>query len=141
MLKFNFFKYFFSDNRRDKGAVALLLSFIILSVIFIISVGMAIVRMVEIRLAYNIFESTAAYQAADSGIEFALNELRSDPTGKTIAGIFCDGDNSDKGKVAVGNGYYCLGLTREGTDVKTVKSIGEFNDTKRAVEINLDLDD
>lgn len=140
MLKFNFFKYFLSDNRREKGAVALLLSFIILSVIFIISVGMAIVRMVEIQLAYNVFESTAAYQAADSGIEFALNELRSDSTGDTITGVFCD----DEAKVSVGDGSYCLGFTNsscQAEEVSKVKSIGMFGKTKRAVDVSVMTDD
>ena len=133
MLKFNFFKYFSSNDRRDKGAVGLLLSLIILSVVFIISVGMAIVRIVEIRLAYNVFESIAAYQVADSGIEYALNELSFDPTGSTITGVFCD----DGDKVVVGDGSYCLDLTYAGTDVKSVKSIGELKNIRRAVEINL----
>lgn len=135
MLKFQIFKYVLSDRRREKGAVGLLLSFIILSIIFIISVGMAVIRLVEIRLAYNVFESTAAYQAADSGIEFSLNELRSDSTGSAISGVFCD----DGAEVPVGDGFYCLDLTKEGTEVKTVKSIGKFNDIRRAVEISLNV--
>lgn len=134
MLRFNFFKHFFTNNRREKGAVGLLLSFVILSIVFIISVGMAVVRMVEIRLAYNVFESVAAYQAADSGIEFALNELRFDSTGETISGVFCDNEDEE---ADVGDGHYCLRLTREGADVKSVKSIGWVNNTKRAIEINL----
>ncbi|MEK7627694.1 MAG: hypothetical protein AAB397_03880 [Patescibacteria group bacterium] len=136
MLKSIFFKYFLSDNRREKGAVGLLLSFIILSIIFIISVGMATVRLVEIQLAYDVFESVVAYQAADSGIEYALNELQIDLTGSAIGaivGVFCD--NYDK--VAVGDGFYCLDLTYAGLDVASVKSIGMFKDTRRAVEINL----
>ena len=133
MLKFKIFKYFLPDNRRDQGAIGLLISVIILSVIFIISVGMAIVRMVEIKLAYNVLESVTAYQAADSGIEYALNELRSDLTGKDIA-VLCDTGVD----VLVGGGFYCLVLTRaEGFNVTSVKSIGKFKDTRRAVEINL----
>jgi len=137
MLKLNFFKYFLPDDRRDKGAVGLLISLIILSVIFIISVGMAIVRIVETQLAYNVLESVTAYQAADSGIEYALNELRSNLTGEYIEGL-CDDGIDDGIDVSVGDGFYCLVLTRaEGLNVTSVKSIGNFKGTRRAVEINL----
>lgn len=120
------------NSIKEKGAIALLLAIIIISVVFTISVGMAIVRMVQIKFALNVSDSTISYQAADSGIEYALSKIQSDSTGSNI-----DGGSICPNEAEIGLGKYCLELDYAGDDVVSIRSIGKYRNTKRAVEIRL----
>lgn len=116
---------------REKGAVALLVTVIILSVIFVIASSMTVVRIIEIQFASDVSESNAAYEAADSGMECALNQIQEDSTGATIAANCPNG-------TAVGAGSYELSIiSYVGADVEKIKSIGTAQGTKRAVEVTL----
>lgn len=119
----------FQEN--EKGAIALLLTVIVLSVIFVIAAGMAVIRIIELQLALDVSDSVEAYQAADSGVECALNEI-DDDSDITSANLIsnCNG-------VVIGDESYTLEIiSRDASnDVEKIKSIGESAKIKRAVEV------
>lgn len=131
----------------EKGVIALLLTVIILSVIFVIATGIAVVRLIEMKLAFNISESMIAYQAADSGIDYALYEIirpGGDPTGGTIpSSRICE----NYIPLIPGNpqyGEYCLKLVCPTTspcdgseNVSEIRAIGASSKTKRAIGVKL----
>lgn len=135
-------------QKYSRGVVALLLTVIILSVIFVIATGIAVVRLIEMKLAFNVSESAIAYQAADSGMEYALYKIKGsggDPTGLTIINDSSPRICDSMLELIPGSpqyGKYCIKLVcGTGTcgvdNVTEVTAIGASLKTKRAIGVSL----
>ncbi len=107
--------------KKQKGAVAVLLTIFIVSTILIIGVGLARIFLAEIRMSIHFSESPAAFYAAESGIERGLFEEI-----KGSGAVSCS-DN-------VGAASYTLTVTRNGDEV-VFNSVGSFRQVLRAIEV------
>jgi Tfp pilus assembly protein PilV len=101
------------NHQTKKGAISILLAVLILTSVFIIVFGLSGIMLKQIRMSGQASDSVKAYQAADSGIEWALYQVK-----QGIAGS------------------YCLEITA-GTqdDPEGIKSIGKVRQVRRAVEV------
>jgi hypothetical protein len=68
-------KSFFYKKNRQKGAVAILLVFLILSVTLLISAGLSVIFVQQIKNSSLMSQSTVAFYAADAGSEYALYQI------------------------------------------------------------------
>lgn len=111
-----------------QGAISILLTILILSVVLVIAFGISSVLLRQIKMSGQTSDSVRAYQAADSGIEYALNQVKG---GSPIPdGKICDN------WTPVDSGSFCLEITA-GTPAapEGIKSIGQAGQTQRAVEV------
>ncbi|OGZ34100.1 MAG: hypothetical protein A3I88_03215 [Candidatus Portnoybacteria bacterium RIFCSPLOWO2_12_FULL_39_9] len=117
---------------KQNGAVSLLLTILVLAGILVIALGISKIILQEIRMTGQVGESTKAYQAADTGIEWALYQVikvkQPIPDSKLCAN---NGWTNLDSQTA-----YCLEIT-QGTPQtpEKIKAIGRVNRVRRAVEI------
>lgn len=115
---------------KSKGAVALLLTILILSAILAISMVVAAITLTEMRISESARQSTPGYFAAESGIEKALYYIRilGDRPSPTLESPYLTGS------VLAGKGSYEVYIVETSPDL-IMKSIGEYMDVRRALEI------
>ena len=119
-------------QKNQKGAVSLLLVILILSGILIIALSVSKIVLREIQMTAQISESVRAYQAADTGIEWALYQII-----KVKQPIPAERLCNNNGWTSLDNQTaYCLEITNGTPQVpKAVKAIGRVNKVRRAIEI------
>jgi len=124
----------------QKGAIALILTLVILTVLLIVALSMADLTLKEIKMSKSVKESLLAYQSADSGIEYALYKIKNGATDLAglglVAGEECSGASTKW--FDVGNSKYCLEPTIDASGITAVESTGKFRKTRRAVMISFD---
>jgi Tfp pilus assembly protein PilX len=64
------------NHQTKKGAISILLAVLILTSVFIIVFGLSGIMLKQIRMSGQASDSVKAYQAADSGIEWALYQVK-----------------------------------------------------------------
>lgn len=71
----------FSDKKnKEKGAIAIILTVLILGVTLLIAMGLSLIFVQEIKNSGLVGQSSPAFYAADAGAEYALYEiLKADP--------------------------------------------------------------
>ncbi|MFC1700750.1 hypothetical protein ACFLZ0_01255 [Patescibacteria group bacterium] len=135
---------------KQKGAIALILSIFILSGLLIISLSVSNLTIDQIELTRQIEESTGAYLAADSGIEYAMSIINRESgiaindfynkVSLNIGGLFnansiCSGA-STTWFVINADAIFCLEPTDVGGDIVAFKSIGEYKGRiRRSIEM------
>ena len=93
----------------------------------------------EIKMTGQTGSSTKAYQAADSGMEWALLARKE---GKRIADLgltldtMCGGNNPNW--FHIDDCSYCLELGEEGGQINYFKSVGKCGKVRRAIEVTYD---
>ncbi len=123
-------KRYSNETTKEKGAVYILLTVLILSAILAISIVITNITLYEIRMSESVRRSIPAYFAGESGIEEALYYIR-------IQGLR-PSPSLDvpflTGSILGGEATYEVYIVD--TDPELImKSIGEYSDVRRAVEI------
>jgi len=143
-----------------KGAISIFLVLIILSSILLITGIISYLMIGEIKIARDTGFSSSAYQAADSGVEFALwarktgigiSEIQDDFIAiidcpclnpEESGACDCAGDTcwmclgSNTCWFPVNDCSYCLDLEEGGGKIVHIKSIGKCKDIRRAIEVS-----
>jgi hypothetical protein len=91
-------KKVFEENKRDgqKGSAIVLMVLVLINALIIVSV-IASISLVEGKMSSNIKNSTPAFQAADSGIEWVLKKISDEAdANKKISIVFGPLDSSGK---------------------------------------------
>jgi hypothetical protein len=112
-------------NQKQKG-ISVLYAVFIMSILMAISFGISAILISQIKMLGEIGHSVVAFYAADSGIEEILLN-RDSPL------------NIDETTLANGATYEVFVTPAGGdclADYYCIKSIGEYQKTKRAIEIN-----
>jgi|GEM_PF-6895243 len=136
---------------KNKKASILAYSLIVISVMIVIVTSISVVSVIEKKGAVSTDASVQAYQTADSGVQIAIKKINKviteNAAGSTsIGSVFTDcGDYKFQD---AGAGEYRLSFfdNEEGTgpslgcgakieDIQNIKSVGEYKDTVRAVQV------
>ncbi len=113
---------FSENNNQEKGAVAILLTLLILSVIFLIVFGLSAIFVNELKISSWARRSTPAFYAADAGAEYALYRV-------TQSGNASENFSGDLHIGASFSGSWDKNTRR-------ILSSGRYLQTVRKVEIN-----
>lgn len=106
---------------KEKG-VSLYLAIVILSVLTAVLLALVSISVSQIKVIWTLSDSIKAFYAADTGIEQALYQVRKEGNYNNFLGK--NGDSS-----------YQVFITSDANGV-SIKSIGNYNGTKRAIETN-----
>lgn len=128
---------------KDQGSV-LIFSLIILSVILIITLGIASATVIEKKMAGTTNKSIVSFQVADSGAEIILKKIKDVNYSGLISGLGNCSLNEISGNIGTGSdkNYKVtffdvdgnpLACTDEISDINRIKSIGTYGQTSRAV--------
>jgi len=145
-------KKIFTQNLNSKGAASIFLVMAVLAAVLAIALGSSSVVSTEIRSNLDSGESTAAYYAAESGMEKAMYDKSQNivPNGNRCAATDCPGGST--GVVCAGPGSwtctssaltpalpYCIIVTPtnecDPNNITSIKSVGEYKSTRRSIEI------
>lgn len=133
-----------------KQGSVLAYSLVIISVMIAIAASVSIVTIAEKKSASSTNSSVQAYQIADSGVQLAIKKIKdgADEEDKKIRDIFTDCSNGVVNEdISVIDGEYKLSFFDNGTpsmqlvcddpveDIDTIKSVGTFKGTARAVQV------
>jgi Tfp pilus assembly protein PilX len=120
-------KKFLVNKLNSKGAISIFITMSVLLAVLIIALGSSSVAMTELKSSLNSSDSTVAYFAAETGIEEAMFVIKG---GNNPA-------DSCYAWTSVGDASYCLIVTGALNDGNLiVKSIGEYNTTRRSIQIS-----
>ena len=141
---------------KQKGVVSIFLVVVILAVILVIALGFSNISSQQISISKQLEVSAKAYQAADSGLEYALSKYRAykEKVPPPAAGDIYEFPNNicdingncslGAGCPSVGEGQYCLrlednsgGAVTSWDAVSLVKSFGKAGNTRRAVGVKI----
>jgi hypothetical protein len=112
-------------KEHQKG-VALYISLIIMAILLAIGLGITIIIIGETKIMRNIGDSVIAFQAADTGIENALYNMRHlDPPDNT----------SNIGLTAMGDSSYFVEYI-PGPSLESWRSVGDYKGEERAIQID-----
>jgi len=127
----------------SKKGISILFAILILSVVLSIGLGISYISIQQIKTTREIGYSTVAFFAADTGIENVLYEdkLCRPPSCSTSTPLsFCNPDCT-----GLKNGYSTSSFlennasyfaTFSSDTVSTIRSIGSYKTTKRAIEVS-----
>ena len=139
---------------QQKGASAILITFMILSIVLVIGLGFSYITNLEIKNTREATASIKAYQLADTSLELAIEfanswpqqtgYLTSAPDSGYICGSGCDiGDNC----FSLGDGQFCMifldssgnpvDFTKPFGNVHTIKAIGKVGSARRSTAVNI----
>jgi hypothetical protein len=114
-----------------------------LGIVLAIALSISAVSIKERNASIGSTQSIKSYQSADSGIEQVMTLIKAN-TGLTIAEIDTDGDCSDGEfnssesyvvQLKDSTGNIITGCTTPIASIASIKSIGTFGNTQRAVEV------
>ena len=146
------------EKINQKGVVSIFLVVVILAVILVIALGFANISSQQISISKQLEVSAKAYQAADSGLEYALKQYKDyvdnlpvPPALPLPSAYFptniCNSSGNcplGVGCPSVGEGQYCLrlednsgGAVTSWDAVSLVKSFGKAGNTRRAVGVKI----
>ena len=130
-----------------KGSV-LVFTLLVLFMLLISALGIASVTLIERKTSGTTGKSTQSFQVADSGAEVVLQKIYKDSSsGDTLNDLFVGCSSGQiSGSINVGKDYsVTLYTDQEGTtvadcadnvaDIRLIKSVGSYAQTKRAVEV------
>ena len=111
---------------KSKG-VALILSVIILTAVLAIALTAGKIFTDKLKMSRNTSDSMKAYYAAESGIEYALYQIKQTPSWTPT--VNCSDPNQ---WTEVDGAKYCLEKTGD-----TIKAIGKAGETRRGIEVEV----
>jgi len=117
----------FSDKKnKEKGAIAIILTVLILGVTLLIAMGLSLIFVQEIKNSGLVGQSSPAFYAADEGAEFALFQILKKGEGPQADVL-----------LNKANGFFMYNETAKVTWTDTsINSLGFFGGTRRRVQIN-----
>ncbi len=130
-------------KKLSKTGSILVYSLILMFAILTISIGLTRIVVTKQKTASDTNKSSQAFQVANSGVEKVLQELKGQSGNiGSIANLNCSGDRSTfsfgDGTVTVkylNSSGDTLDCSDSISDIAKIKSVGEVNNTKRAVEV------
>lgn len=108
--------------KSQKGAIALLLTVLILSIFLLIALGLSGLMTSQLKMSRETEYSGISYFAAETGIEKAIYDEYK-------------GTGASPGSGTVGDGSYEI-IINEGPP-KIIQSIGTYKETKRSIEVTI----
>lgn len=110
--------------KNQKGSVAMILSILLLSIVFVISTGITVLIFNQIKMSSQIGQSVVAFYAAESGAERCLYDVRKyELSSCSYSDIQLDFNSNAKYTTTYNNS-------------PPIESTGIFVKTSRAVELN-----
>lgn len=120
---------FLAGSRFSQRGVAIYLAFMVMTLLLALALGISAIVFGQIKTIRSMGDSVVALYAADTGIEDAL--MRADPlTECPCAGSFANGAIYSV-QTFLPTDPSCTGATNY-----CVRSVGEFNGTRRAIQIS-----
>lgn len=110
--------------------ISIYLSFIIMTILLAVALGMSTIFLGQSKIIKSMGNSVIAFYAADSGIEEVLSSDRSSPSSSCSEAFPCSLDNDASYYLIIVDGASC------GAVNYCIKSIGTYQNTRRAVEIS-----
>jgi hypothetical protein len=134
-------------NKNKPGSI-LAYSLIIISIMIAIVATMSIATVISKKSASSTDASVQAYQTADSGVQLTIKEIDNN-LGATISSVFSDCTNGVISDQSYGslNGTYTISFYSDEAgstlmdcsdqvkDIRSIKSVGTYNGTVRAVNV------
>ena len=138
---------------KNKKASILAYSLIVVSVMIVIATSISVVTVIEKKGAVSTDASVQAYQTADSGVQMAIKEINKiistgNSSSTSIGSVFanCVDPNSADGSIFAGAEYKLsffsdeegntpIGCSATIDQIQSIKSVGEYKDTVRAVQV------
>ena len=117
-------------NNKNKGAVSVIMSVMILNILFVVGSGISFLIFQQAKLSNQTGESVVAFYAADSGAEQCLYQIRK----KTGAGCDTPGGGTVVGPSEPPTIQMSYVVEYNGTD--TIISKGNFKSTNRALQLS-----
>lgn len=122
----------------QKAAISIYLVLIVLMGVLMIATAIASFMLLQQKMSIETGLSSKAYQAADSGMEFALlvgkqGKTIEDLTSEFGQGWMCSEENARW--FSVNDCSYCLDLQEEGGKITNFKSIGRCGSVQRAIQV------
>ncbi len=124
------------NNCKQERGAAILLTFLVLTTVFVIALGISGLMLGETKMSREVPRSLRAYYAAESGIEKSLydarkgagaNDIGSPPRCSSGTGAIClDAENAT---------CYSIDVTSTPPNVN-IKSYGCYKEVRRAIEIS-----
>lgn len=120
--------------QKQRGAVSLLLTILILAGILIIALAVSKIMLSEIRISGLAADSIKAYQAADSGLEWALYQIKIGQI-PNLNGRLCPDSWTMVGEET----DYCLEIVKvnQKGEPATIRTTGRAGKIRRIVETDL----
>ncbi len=113
-------------TENDEGVVLLVTLFII-TVVLLAGAMLALTVTTDLRIASNVYRSTAAFYLAEAGVARAVEELKGNPH---FVGQL-DG--------SLDEGTYHVTVTAEGDDRRTIRSEGRLGKIRRVVTVTVSV--
>lgn len=117
---------------KQRGAAAILLSVLVLSVLLVIGLGYPILVIIQLKMSRNIKESVQSFYAADAGAELCLYQI------KKAINAGCN--SSSNGGAATGslpiNGATYGVVSKKTGNEWTINSLGQYGNTSRKIFIS-----
>jgi len=126
----------------QKGAVSIILAVLLLSVLSVISLGISILMIQQIKMSGQAGRSVVAFYTAEAGVERCLYQTRcvgaETPTAECIAET---GPGLDQACASINGGISDIldsGATYQATRESdtSITSTGQFRGTNRKIELN-----
>lgn len=111
---------------RRRGATAILLAVLMLSVMLLIGSGVSALIINQLRMSINAGQSVLSFYAADAGAERCLYDMRKD------TGQGCDGTGASRAQTLDNNSNY----SAQKVNNTTIRSSGFFGETSRRLELS-----
>ena len=141
-----------SLKKKNKKASVLIFTLFIMMISLIAGISIISVTNSDMQSSFSTAKSVNSLQVADAGLDMALNSIKSPPPTVTNIEQITLFNNCSSGEVArdlppSGYGSYTLTFYDNTdtqlqcndliSDIKTIKSVGSYKGTSRAVEVTL----
>jgi hypothetical protein len=139
----NFEHSIFKIQNSEKG-ISIMISVLMLSFILTIALGINLILIRQVKVMREVGYSVIALYAADAGVENTLykNKLCSSPmtcstSSPGICKSDCSGLETDYATSTVFSNGAGYGVTLSGNGTTTIKSVGNYESSRRAIEARI----
>lgn len=126
-------EFYSNKNKKNdsRGAVSLIIAMVVLSVVLAISLGSSFIISSGLLASSGQSDSIITYYAAETGIEQALFDRKTQEPAAQRCGA---------GWIFLGSAQYCLNVTETTPGnyltITKIQSIGEYKNTRRSIEVS-----
>ncbi|MCD6284111.1 hypothetical protein J7J12_02540 [bacterium] len=126
-----------SKNQASDGQIGILLAVLVMAITLVIAFTISEIIIKQMKMSVASSESVRAYEAADSGLEWALAQVKNNPNGglDNVCGTNCTLGTDCP---AVGDASYCIKVEPDTavkwSDVTAVMSIGKAGEVRRSIK-------
>jgi len=116
------FKIFYQKEQRERGAIAIILTLLIMGITLFIAFGLSAIFVNEIKNSSLVSRTAPAFYAADAGAEYGLYRITKGVAGVTNPPIIYGASVNVSWSGTISSGY--------------INSSGTYSQTKRRVELS-----